>query len=212
MSSLRALWGTARRLGMNEETMRAIAGKVTKSETLKGHSSLTYNKILDQMNGIKASAVKLDGLHRNKILALWISAHNLGVIENSSDNALCAFVKRQTGIDQTNWLHNKDDADMVIGALKSWLAREGCVDWSESRDMHLFYRNPQYKIGIAIFVKIWMLSHSEKPELSDFLSRISEISGIEPFQFERDDWINVHKTLGNELRTLKRHGKVVCNA
>ena len=59
-----------------------------------------------------------------KARALWLSLWNLGEIEDSSEDALASFVKRQTGVDDTRFLR-VDDANKVIEALKAWCDRAG---------------------------------------------------------------------------------------
>ena len=59
-----------------------------------------------------------------KVRALWLSLWNLGEVEDPSEDALAAFVKRQTGLDDTRFLR-VDDANKVIEALKAWCDRIG---------------------------------------------------------------------------------------
>jgi hypothetical protein len=59
-----------------------------------------------------------------KIRALWVALHNLGALRDASEQALAAFVKRQTGRDALAFL-TPADANKAIGALKAWCAREG---------------------------------------------------------------------------------------
>ena len=65
--------------------------------------------------------------------ALWISGHNLGLIDNPDDRALLAFVEKQTHISHTRFLNDEADAYKAIEALKSWLARGG-VQWPRASD------------------------------------------------------------------------------
>lgn len=69
--------------------------------------------------------------HASKLRALWLSAWNLGVVRDSSESALGAFIKRQTGIDAMVWLA-PEDAPRAIEALKDWMAREADVDWPKA--------------------------------------------------------------------------------
>lgn len=61
--------------------------------------------------------------------ALWLSGHALGIVRDPDDKALLAFVRRQTGMDHTRFLTDAAEARRAIEALKSWLARDGGVDW-----------------------------------------------------------------------------------
>src|SRR3546814_5628829 len=45
----------------------------------------------------------LTGPFAPKLVALWLSAWNLGVAHNRHEHALIAFVERQTGIAHVNW-------------------------------------------------------------------------------------------------------------
>jgi len=59
-----------------------------------------------------------------KILALWITLHQTGVVKNGGDLALLAFVKRMTGKDHLRWCDGQDKFK-IIEALKDWALREG---------------------------------------------------------------------------------------
>lgn len=59
-----------------------------------------------------------------KARALWLSLWNIGEVEDSSEDALAAFVRRQTGLDDTRFMR-VDDANKVIEALKAWCDRAG---------------------------------------------------------------------------------------
>lgn len=95
---------------------------------------------LRAING-KADAVakptgrrQLGGSYAPKLQALWISAWNLGIVRNKADEAMLKFVERQTGIQRTEFLRDATDARKAVEALKSWVAREGGVDWSAHDD------------------------------------------------------------------------------
>jgi hypothetical protein len=95
---------------------------------------------LRAING-KADAVakltgrrQLGGPYAPKLQALWLSAWNLGIVRNQADEAMLAFVERQTGIQRTEFLRNWKDARKAVEALKSWIAREGAVNWGAFED------------------------------------------------------------------------------
>ena len=62
--------------------------------------------------------------HHGKIKALFIAAHNLGIIEAGTDAALDAFIKRQTGKQRLSFV-TPAEANSVTEALKAMLGREG---------------------------------------------------------------------------------------
>lgn len=63
-----------------------------------------------------------DGQMR-KIVALWITLNQEGVIKNGSDKALQAYVKRQTGVENLRWCSPSQLWTLIEG-LKRWARRE----------------------------------------------------------------------------------------
>jgi len=59
-----------------------------------------------------------------KARALWISLHQLGEVDNPSEEALEAFAKRQLGCERFAWAR-QSEGYRVIEALKSWARRAG---------------------------------------------------------------------------------------
>jgi len=59
-----------------------------------------------------------------KARALWISLYHLGVVHNSSEQALEAFAKRQLGCERLNWAR-QSEAYRLIEALKAMAIRAG---------------------------------------------------------------------------------------
>jgi phage gp16-like protein len=59
-----------------------------------------------------------------RVVALWITLTQAGVIKDGSDPALQAYVRRQTGIGNLRWC-GPDDLNIVIESLKKWAERKG---------------------------------------------------------------------------------------
>jgi len=72
-------------------------------------------------NGKQSRALADDGQSR-KIRALWLELHTAGKVRNPDESALCAYVKRQTGVEALQWL-SSDQASKLIESLKKWLSR-----------------------------------------------------------------------------------------
>jgi len=75
--------------------------------------------------GVGAKVEKLhDGedLVARKIRACWLDLRDAGILRDSSERALRAFVKRMTGKEVLKWL-TPEEANRVIEALKGMLAR-----------------------------------------------------------------------------------------
>ena len=58
--------------------------------------------------------------HVRKVYAIWGSMREL--VDDPSVTALRAFVKRQTGVDQPEWLDG-EQGNLVIEGLKAWRRR-----------------------------------------------------------------------------------------
>lgn len=150
----------------------------------------------------RSGAQQLDGAYAAKLRALWISAHDLGLVRDRTDAALLAFVARQTGIVHTRWLRDARDAAAVIEALKSWITREAGVVWP-GRDAD------PLDIKRAVVTAQWMrlvqlgavrLFIAEKP-LHDLDLYAFEVAGKQGWQwFDGDDYAAVQSALGRKLR------------
>lgn len=89
--------------------------------------------VLDHLNNLmKARGIKLTSNkstrplaadpQSKKLRALWLEMHTLGIINNPDESALCAFVKRETGVAALQWL-KPAQASQVIERLKQWKQR-----------------------------------------------------------------------------------------
>jgi phage gp16-like protein len=58
-----------------------------------------------------------------KIRALWLEMHAQGIVRDSSEASLNAYVKRLTQVEALQWL-NTEQAGRVIEALKQWQKRK----------------------------------------------------------------------------------------
>ena len=131
-----------------EEVWRDYLRQLTGRDSLRKMTGAQLGRVLDDLHSkgarkappkraFKARTRKLaDGDQARLIRALWLDLWNLGCIEDSSEEALASFVRRQAKVDALEWLP-ADKAASVIEALKGWLARPvekggGGVDWSAS--------------------------------------------------------------------------------
>ena len=138
MSALKAIHVARRQLGLDDDDYRAMLERVTGKSSSTLLTSVESGKVLDEMRrlGFKPlprkadnSNVALSGPYAGKLIALWLSAWNLGVARSNTDAALIAFVERQTGIEHLNWVREQRDAMRAIEGLKKWIARESGVVW-----------------------------------------------------------------------------------
>ncbi len=133
---IRFVHARARELAIDQDARRALQVRVT------GHAScgdMTVAELermageLRRGNGVNRNP-RGDGLpdtaHRGKLWALWLSGWHLGVVDTPTEDALIAFIKRQTGLDAARWARDERHTAKAIEGLKAWLAREAGVDWS----------------------------------------------------------------------------------
>lgn len=70
-----------------------------------------------------AGTRKLADDQQSKMMrGLWLELAGMGVVRNSAESALAAYVRRQTGVGALQWLSSKQASD-VIESLKSWKDR-----------------------------------------------------------------------------------------
>jgi len=127
-------------LGLDDDTYRAVLERETgrrssadctvqELEHLVAHFRAQGFVPKTIAGGRKDSAVQrrprpADHPVAKKARAMWISLHQLGVVENASEQALEAFAKRQLGVERLQWM-DQGFSSKLIDALKDWAKREG---------------------------------------------------------------------------------------
>lgn len=155
MSALAAIHVGKKQLGLEDDDYRALLGRITGKRSAGALNEAERSKVLEEMRRLgfkpqsKGSRGTLEGRYAKKLVALWISAWELGIVRNRSDKALIAFVKRQTGMDHVRFVHDPADAARAIEALKSWMAREGGVEWpTKSETAEIARNNPGFDAAL----------------------------------------------------------------
>lgn len=217
MTALGQVHAAVRDLGIDDDTKRAVYQRVTGKRSAADMDEAERRAVVDELRrqgaskGARKGSKALSGPYAKKLQALWIAAWNLGLIRNRDDKALLAFVKRQTGLDHTRFLHHAEDAARAIEALKGWLARDGGVDWAVGDHLQDWARAPGYKIAHAQFALL-------KARLPDFVKfnslhhwlvqsrRDRPAMPPDPARLQPQDWIIVMNALGDRVRNLKARG------
>lgn len=140
ITSIAAIHVAKKQLGLDEDTYRAKLQIITGKSSVKDMTEEERQRVISafRQNGFKPverrqdGRQKLSGQFAKKLQALWIGGYNLGVVENRDDSAMLAFVKRQTGLDHTRFLHYANDARKAIESLKAWLRREAGVSFGNT--------------------------------------------------------------------------------
>ena len=120
-----------RELKLDKETYRAALLTVTggKKDSCSSMSAAELQLALDHFKrfGFKVR-LKLDRAARwtprrpAKIRALWLLLRDLGAVNNASEEALAAYVKRITGVDALQWIDGRQ-AERTIETMKKWAMR-----------------------------------------------------------------------------------------
>ena len=209
MTALSALHTVRTRIGLDDDCFRDLCEQLTGKRSTRAMNDNERYAVRDRMLADYPAAARppkskkhLSGSYAKKLQALWISGWNLGLVKNRNDEALIAFVKRQTGIQSMTWLRDPEDADKAVEALKKWLERAG-VDWTVDKLTPAHARAPGFKIAIAQS----FLLNPERP--SDALVGIMHELFPNPaiVKMRPADWIKVMNALGEEIRVKAKLAK-----
>jgi phage gp16-like protein len=206
VSAIAAIHVARKQLGLDEDTYRALAERVTGKSSSKDMTEAEREQLLEEFRrrGFKKapsrSRKRLEGQYAGKLQALWISAWNLGLVQNRDDRALVAFVKRQTGVEHVRFLHYPEDAAKAIEALKGWMERAAGVEWHVGPHMADWERQPGFRVAWAQ----WRLLHpGELPNFAAF-RRYCEEHAFNPLtHMTAKEWTGVMNRLGERVRSRK---------
>lgn len=139
-----AIRAAAHRKGMSDEHRRDLIERVTGKRSAGDCSLPELGRVLDEMN--RDWRTRNSGEHRShigKVKALWWTLFWLAEVEDDSDRAITAFVRRQTGISSLRFLDHRS-ANSVIEALKAWVARAGVVPVDPAKVSEIAAHTPSY--------------------------------------------------------------------
>ena len=207
MSATAAIHAGLRQLGIEQEDARDLYERVTGKRSLREMNDRERQGIVQALRqqGFKPASKGLQGRFAKKLQALWIAAHNLGLVRDRTDGALITFVRRQTGIDHVRFVHDAADAAKAIEALKAWLARDGGVDWTRTHGRAWIAPEPA-KIAWAQFgvlVPGATLMGNERM----FAETIAQILGQGPVDLDALtplQWQAGMNALGQRVRKVRR--------
>lgn len=190
-----------RNRGLDEDTYRDLLTRETGKSSLREMTTPELELVLGSLGGRQtyqgAGRKQLTGPYAKKLQALWLSGWNLGVVRNKDDEAMLAFIKRQTGIENTRFLRAAEDARKAVEALKAWLARDAGVNWtSAGKYVPAHYDDDRYRIVCA---QLRILSASDRAsEAARCLSSVVQFA-----EYESADWIEAMNRLGVLIRQLR---------
>lgn len=199
-------------LGLDDDAYRGMLHRVTGKTSLRIMSEVEKQNVIEDLKQkgfnptvkgpSNSKRKRLEGKFAPKLQALWIAAYNLGVVTNGSDEALIAFVHRQTGLDHIRFLHDPADAYKAIETLKKWLTRVAEVDWKKDTFLPDWANQPagqtvtaQWRIltresrtnGKGLAETVWSIcGYKGKPQLNDL---------------KKEEWQNAMNILGRRVRS-----------
>lgn len=206
-SAVAAIHAGFKQLGISDDTdQRALYARVTGKTGLTLMKPTEKEAVVTELRRLgfkpaahrKAGQQKLTGKYAKKLQALWIAAHNLGVVHDRDDKAMLAFVKRQTGIDHTRFLHYASDARRAIEGLKGWMTRQAGVDWADATMMPDYARTDGFKIAWAQWRLLGGNVHADS--VGRFREKVLSIASRSVDDCEPKDWQRVMNELGSLVR------------
>ncbi|MBY5416928.1 gp16 family protein [Rhizobium leguminosarum] len=206
-TSISAIHAAKKQFGLDDETYRAKLTVITGKNSAKSMTEAERERVLQvfrkegfqpKSNRRADGRLKLSGKYAGKLQALWISAYNLGIVQNRDDTALVKFVERQTGIEHVRFLQSAADARKAVEALKSWVARVGGVDWSDTEIMSDYARADGFKIAWAQWLKLGGNAHANS--VGEFHALVLQLTDTTVELCDRRDWQAVMNALGARIR------------
>lgn len=187
---------------LERETGKRSSKWLTPAERAKVVTAM--QKLLPETDPDAPKGSKATGKFAKKLQALWIAGYNLGVIANKSDEAMIAFLKRQTGLDHHRFLQDGTDANRAIDALKLWIRRS-------TQNYDLFTQDGSQAVLLndhrfQICVHIWSeLVRLDRPPAGTLTAYLFSLSGKDdPAQLLPSEWINAMNRLGKIYRKVKK--------
>lgn len=126
---IRLIHVAKRDLAMADDTYRAVLRQIGKRESAADLTVPDLERVLEHLKrcGFKVRSKKgargqADDEQSKMIRGLWLELADRGVVQNRSEEALAAFVKRMTGVNALEWL-SSPQASRVIEHLKKWRTR-----------------------------------------------------------------------------------------
>lgn len=191
---------------LDDDTYRDILERETGKRSSKGMSQVEQLKVITALQAIAPRQVgqTVAGSFAKKLQALWIAGYNLGVVDDRSDKAMVAFLRRQTGLDHHRFLQDPQDANKAIDALKLWIRRATGNHDLFTRDQSLpaLYNDHRFQVCSHIWSELVKQDRTPSGTLTAYLVERSGHQDI--LKLSSVDWISAMNALGTLLRACKR--------
>ena len=136
-SSIQIIQTLRRKAGMDDDTYRDFLERETGKRSTKDLNEAQSGRVIAKLRVIvpydatRAKKAKTEvkpsslatGAFASKLRALWLTAYNLGLVQDYRDTALIAFVQRQTGVSHTRFFIEPLLASKAIEGIKAIIVR-----------------------------------------------------------------------------------------
>lgn len=134
-AQIRAIQALRRAAGLDDDSYRAVLRKIADVTSSRDLTGAAAGRVIERLKGLAGQPATARSpapggkAHVGKVLDLWQQAVAAGIVRNGSEDALRAFVRRQTkgsdapeGVAAPQFLTPKQ-ATRVIEGLKAMLRR-----------------------------------------------------------------------------------------
>ena len=127
-SLIRAIHYRARRLNLHEADRRAIQHRATGLDSCGDMSLSQLRAVLGELDVLAARRRGLrdtvpDTPTGRLLVFLWREAYRVGAVQDSSHAALCAWIRRQTGLAAARFAIGGADGSRCVEGLKAMIQR-----------------------------------------------------------------------------------------
>jgi hypothetical protein len=196
-----------KQLGIAGEDARDLYERVTGSRSLRAMTPPQHRAVVDELQrlGFKPAskpgrAKRASGPFAGKLQALWIGAWNMGVVNNGGDEAMMAFVTRQTGLSHARFLRHAEDAEKAIEAIKGWVRRVTGNDglYRREKNRPALLNDVRFQVLVTQWSRLVSLNAAPDATLDAWVGRMT--GGKTCADLDRDNWIDLMNFLGKRLR------------
>ncbi|MBD8890169.1 regulatory protein GemA [Roseibium litorale] len=203
MSDLAAIHVLKKKARLDDDSYRDLMARETGKRSAKDLTPAERRTFITVLNGLSGGAQttsRTSGKYEAKLQALWIAGYNLCVVHQRSNAAMRSFLKRQTGLDHSRFLHNEADALKAIEGLKVWIRRATGNDglFKTEQGLPRLYNDPRFQVVTHIWSELVKLDRLPAANLTVFLQ--AETGQEWPEHIEQGQWIDLQNKLGQLLR------------
>ena len=209
----RAVRAACKERGIDEGDRKDLVAQVTGKASLGDCEPDEVRGVLERVKGSGKGRGQAGKRHRannlsdhpavvarqKKILALWIVLCDLAIMDDNSDAALNAFVRRHSGVEALRWLNAKQ-ADQMIDRLKAMIEQRVTIYWDGWKDYH-----PALAVIYAQFVLLVRAGGFEGRVSLSVSEMAAPVTGKRDFEsYTPKDYQALQKEWGRRLRRLKK--------